>query len=250
MKILIVGATGGIGSNVVKQAVENDIATKVVCRSEKSFDSLQKKLNETKTSNVESVVGNVYNMKNEEVDNLLEGVDVIVSGLGHTPSFKGICLPPYNLVTKSVQKLCEAAVRRKQKVKFICTGTVGIDDLTPTALDKGKRSLGEKFVLGMLYYLISPHRDNYNCGKYFGRKLGSDNEYVSWCWVRPDGLINQDGKVTEYEVFPELQTSLFTPLVTSRENVANFMLKLAEDEEKWTKWKNSFPVILNKEQKK
>ena len=101
----------------------------------------------------------------------------------------------------------------------------------------------ERGVLSLLRWFIPPHSDNETAAQHLYETLGRQSEYLEWCSVRPDSLIN--GEVSLYEVTVSPVTGLFSGRPTTRSNVARFMTQLLEDEALWNTWKFKMPVIMN-----
>ena len=84
-KILVVGASGKTGINVVKQLLELGHSVHVIVRTTNkiSKDILQ-------NHNINIIKASILDIKKEEMLNLVRGSDAIISCLGHNLSFKGI----------------------------------------------------------------------------------------------------------------------------------------------------------------
>ena len=74
--------------------------------------------------------------------------------------------------------------------------------------------------------------------------IGSENEFIEWVVVRPDGLINAE--ISNYEVVATPPRTIFNGLTTTRANVAHFMCELIEKQNLWSHWQGKMPVIFNK----
>ncbi len=56
-----------------------------------------------------------------------------------------------------------------------------------------------------------------------------------------------ENEASEYEIHPSpTRSAIFDVGTTSRINVGHFMAVLITDQETWTKWKGTIPVIYNK----
>ena len=165
----------------------------------------------------------------------------MVSCLGHVISFKGIFGAPRKLCTDATRRLCAAieSNRPTSPAKFILMNTVGV----PNPDLHEKRSWFERGVLTLLRWLIPPHNDNETAAQHLHETVGKQSEYLEWCSVRPDSLINAE--VSPYDVTESPVTGLFTGRPTTRSNVAGFMTQLIEDEALWDTWKFKMPVIMN-----
>ena len=112
----------------------------------------------------------------------------VVSCLGHTMSFKGIFGEPRALVLEAVKRLSNAikVSRSSVKIKFLLMNTVGVRN------PDEKITKGERFVLYLLRNLIPPHYDNESSAAFLRDEIGTENEFIEWVVIRPDGLINAE----------------------------------------------------------
>ena len=92
MKVLVVGASGATGLQVVKQLIEQHIEVIVIVRNPVKIDSLQKK------DNLKIITDSILNVEINKLSEYLNGVDAIISCLGHNISIKGIFGKPHMLV--------------------------------------------------------------------------------------------------------------------------------------------------------
>ena len=235
-KILVVGASGKTGINVVKQLLELGHSVHVIVRTTNkiSKDILQH-------HNINIIKASILDIKKEEMLDLVRGSDAIISCLGHNLSFKGIFGDPKRLCTDASKNLCQAIKSSKPNspIKFILMSSVGVKNREIIE----KRSLFENVVLTLLRWFIPPHKDNEMALDYLISSIGNSNKYIEWCAVRPDSLI--DNKISKFEIIESPITGIFDGRPTSRENVANFMTQLIEDNTLWSAWKFKTPVIMN-----
>lgn len=240
MSVLIVGSTGGVGSRVVTEllASEDCPDLKLICRNQTTLTDEVK--NHEK---VEVIEAEILKMNEKEIKKAVEGCEYVISCLGHR--LKKMFSPPYNLCQKSVEKLIKGvkALDEDKVVKFIAINTVGVGN--PDGSDRKIRSFMENRVLGALWVLIPPHRDNYRLSHYFHNTVAYKDDKIKWCVVRPDSLHNHD-EVEEYDVFTDLQVNLFNPKKSSRRNIARFMSSLVLRKDKWKNWENKYPVVYDK----
>ena len=122
-KILVVGALGKTGRNVVKQLLEEGHSVHRIVRTTNNLskDILKhQKINITKAS--------ILDINEEEMVNLVSDSDAIVSCLGHNLSFKGIFGEPKRLCTDATKYLCEVirSSKANSPIKFILTSSVGV----------------------------------------------------------------------------------------------------------------------------
>ena len=237
MKVLVLGASGATGRQVVLQLLCRGIPVKLVVRPGAALPE------EIRANGlVELVTGNIAEFDPEANLRLVEDCDALVSCLGHNITFKGLFGQPRLLVRQALKNACEAAERLSdKKVKVVLMNTVANEDR-----DIGeRRSRAERLVLSILYFVLPPHKDNVRAAEYLRKEIGTTHPKIEWTAVRPDSLI--DGAVvSRYEVFEAIQRSpLFDPGKTSRINVGHFMADLLTKDDLWLKWKGKMPVIYN-----
>ena len=238
MKVLVLGATGGTGSLVVRQLINLCVNVKVVIR------SASNKLNDL--SNIkflETIVGNISEFNLNKNIELISNCDAVVCCLGHNINIKGIFGKPRMLVSDSIKKICKAIERSKNgKVKLILMSTTANTNIKLNENYSSK----DRFVLSLLKLLLPPHKDNVEAASYLSKVIGENNSKIEWIAVRPDTLINEEN-VSEYEIVESPKRSpVFDAGKTSRINVAYFMVKLLLNEEFWNEYKFKMPVIYNK----
>jgi len=237
MKVLVVGATGATGLQVVKQLIEQHVEVMVIVRNPAKMDFLQNK------DNLTIITDSILNVENKKLSEYLNGVDAIVSCLGHPISIKGIFGKPHLLVTLALINLCEAAkqIKNKKKIKIILMNTTAC--LNPEINEKF--SSIEKPIMALIRLVLPPQRDNERAVNYLRNTIGKNNDFIEWIAVRPDTLINEE-TVTRYEIYAStVRSPLFNAGRTSRINVANFMTNLLLKQELWDQWKYMMPVIYN-----
>ena len=191
--------------------------------------------------NIAVIEASILDLSDQQLSDAAKGCDAVVSCLGHVISFKGIFGAPRKLCTDATRRLCAAieSNRPTSPTKFILMNTVGV----PNPDLHEKRSWFERGVLTLLRWLIPPHNDNETAAQHLHETVGKQSEYLEWCSVRPDSLINAE--VSPYDVTESPVTGLFTGRPTTRSNVARFMTQLIEDEALWDTWKFKMPVIMN-----
>jgi putative NADH-flavin reductase len=237
MRVLVLGASGNTGKWVIKHLLDHQIKTKILIR---KSATLSKEIMESPFLDV--VSDNISELNDKQMDQLIESMDVVISCLGHTMSFKGMFGKPRNLVVKAIKSISDAAKRSHQKkLKIILMSTTAY---TSYALGE-KNSLIEKMVLSLFKLLLPPHLDNMKAANYLVNTLNKDDKIIQWILVRPDTLVDHD-KVTPYEIKEFTHRSpVFNAGKTSRINVSHFMLNLVIDESLWKKWEFKTPVIYN-----
>lgn len=237
MKVVVLGASGATGQNVARELINRKMYTRLLIRKTAVLDPAIEK-----SSFVEIVEGNISELDQSELNQLLKDCTTVVSCLGHTPTIKGMFGQPRNLVSDAIQKICDTAIKSQLHIKLILMSTTGY-----TNRSIGESHLwGEQVVFSVLSLLLPPHRDNVMAANYLIDVMGDKNEYVSWCVVRPDTLINDD-VTSPYEISDSpVRSPLFNPGKTSRRNAGHFMTELAADPLQWQRWVYKTPVIYNK----
>lgn len=239
MKVLILGASGATGKQVMMQLIEREIHTRIVIRNGANIPG------EIRTSNfVEIINGNISEFNEQENRDIIDGCNKVVCCLGHNISLKGIFGKPHLLVYRSLRNICDTIERFSEiEMKVVLMSTVAYDNRKTGE----KRSFFEKIILSMLYMLLPPHKDNVCAANYLLKEIGKNNEKIEWVAVRPDSLIDKN-EVSPYEVVESIERSpLFDPGKTSRINVGHFIVELLTNDELWKKWKGETPVIYNRE---
>lgn len=241
MKVLILGASGATGKQVVSQLIKRGIYVRIVTR-KNAIISEEMRNNKL----VENIIGNIAGFNPVENRALINECDAVVCCLGHNITFKGIFGKPRLLVYQSLKNVCEAGIRYSpKKIKIILMNTVANENKDINE----NRSIPEKIILSILTVLLPPQKDNVWAANYLSGVIRKDNEKIEWAAVRPDSLIDED-EVSPYEVYEStIRNPIFNPGKTSRINVGHFMAELITDGELWEKWKNKMPVIYNKEYK-
>tara|TARA_R110002073_G_scaffold40547_6_gene115390 strand:+ start:49308 stop:50039 length:732 start_codon:yes stop_codon:yes gene_type:complete len=238
MTILVVGASGATGRQLIEQLLIHKQRVKAVVR-------FPEKLPESWKTNdhIKIISASLLELNDAEMRELTYDCHSIVSCLGHIMNWKGIYGQPRKLVTDATRRLCNAVIANKQAppVKFILMNTTGNRnrDLNEPI------SFVQKCVIGILRILLPPHVDNEKAADFLRTTIGQNNEFIEWTAVRPDSLINEK-VVTDYEIHPSpIRSAIFDAGKTSRINVGHFMATLINNSELWSKWKGQMPVIYN-----
>ncbi|MEQ8734105.1 MAG: SDR family oxidoreductase [Rhodospirillaceae bacterium] len=236
MTTLVVGATGKTGRPLVEQLLGKNHKVRVVVRSSDKFSA-----DVLRNTNLTVIEEGVLSLTDEKLAEAVMGCDSVVSCLGHNLDFQGMFGEPKALCTDAVRRLCEAIKKNgpNKPVKFILMNTVGVPN---TDLEE-KRTWFERQLLTLLRHAIPPHRDNETAAEYLHKTVGKVNNYIEWCCVRPDSLIDAD--VSPYEIKESPSTGIFSGRPTARSNVAHFMTEMVENAELWSEWKYRMPVIMN-----
>ncbi|GIO35807.1 hypothetical protein J41TS12_06680 [Paenibacillus antibioticophila] len=238
MRVLVLGASGATGKQVVRQFIKRQIPTRILIRKSAVLptDLLEHPF-------VEIVKGNINELNDAEMNQLLRDCDVMISCLGHNLTLKGMFGKPRDLVFDAIQRICEMAPKSAGKrVKLILMSTVGYTN----TLSGETNSRGEKIVLSILKLLLPPHRDNMKAANYLIAKLGKEDDNVGWVAVRPDTLVDHDEE-SPYDICEApVRSPIFNAGKTSRINVSHFIAELATDDKMWKDWEFKTPVIYNK----
>lgn len=249
LTILVVGATGNTGKHVVLQLLEKKQNVLAVVRSKQclldSLNEIAPKASEEFAESLQIEESSLLDLSDEELMKLSNGCDAVVSCLGHNINFHGIFGHPRQLVTDATKRLCNAIesnqIKEKEpkKVKFVLMGTVAVPN--PNGNDD-KRTVGERFVLFLLRYLLPPHRDNEMAAAYIYTKNGNSN--LEWVVVRPTSLI--DGTASKYELVTKPTDPLFGgDRSVTRANVAQSMVDLILTNTLWDDWKFKMPTVYD-----
>ena len=239
MKILVVGANGATGRQLVQHLLERGQEVVAVVRSAGSLPE-----NLRKHENLSVVQASLLDLSDAELAKLVDGCGAVASCLGHNLTLKGIYGHPRRLVTDATRRLCMAiqANQPLSPVRFVLMNTVGNRNRD---LDE-QLSVGEKIVTGLFRLVLPPQADNERAADYLRTVIGQNDVAVEWVAVRPDSLLDED-RVTEYTVHPSpTQSPIFGSGQTSRINVGHFMADLITDDITWNRWKGQMPVIYNK----
>ncbi|WP_033957068.1 NAD(P)-dependent oxidoreductase [Psychroserpens jangbogonensis] len=238
MNILVVGASGATGRQLVEQLLIQGHEVKAVVRSPEKLPHTWKN-----NEHVKIISASLLDFNDKELIDLTLDCHAVASCLGHNMNWKGIYGQPRKLVTDATRRLCQAieANNPERPTKFVLMNTTGNRnrDLNEPI------SFAQKAVIGLLRLLLPPHVDNEKAADYLRTQVGQNNKLIEWTAVRPDGLIDNDD-VTDYEIHPSpTRSAIFNAGKTSRINVGHFMASLISDEKLWNKWKGQMPVIYN-----
>ena len=239
-KVFLLGATGGIGSQVLKRLLDRGCKVTIIVRNTERLSTEMK--DHPSLTVIEEPSGHL-SLTNETFQKHVQ-CDAIVQCLGHNLSFKGLFGHPRRLCADTVKRLCDAVmvVAPRNPIKLIVINTEGVE--RPDGEDRKtlRRGCCESCVLCFLKYCLPPHADNIDTSVYLHNEV-QNNPYVDFCAVRPSDLI--DGLPTEFTVHETLQNGIFNAGTTLRSNVGEFMANLVTDSGVWNKWKNTYPHILD-----
>jgi len=239
MTVLVVGASGATGRQLVNQLLLKGNKVKIIVRSR---ENLPKQWGEAEQ--LEIITASLLELNDEDLVKHTSNCEAIASCLGHNMTFRGLYGQPRKLVTDATKRLCEAIITNKPKdpVKFVLMSSSGVKnrDLNESI------SFAQKCVIGLLRLLLPPHVDNEQAADHLRTQIGQNDRYIEWVAVRPDGLINEE-VVTEYESYPSpIRSAIFKAGKISRINVGHFMAELINDHKLWDRWKGQMPVIYTK----
>ncbi|MFT6843627.1 MAG: nucleoside-diphosphate-sugar epimerase [Psychroserpens sp.] len=239
MTILVVGASGATGSQLVEQLLIQKHKVKVIVRSPVKLPEAW-----NTNDNLQIISASLLELSDHEMSVIVSDCKAVASCLGHNMTFKGIYRQPRQLVTDATRRLCNAIKSKnlQNPIKFVLMNTTGNRnrDLNESI------SFAQKCVIGLLRLLLPPHVDNEKAADYLRTQIGQNNNSIEWVAVRPDGLINED-EVTNYEIHKSpTRSAIFNAGKVSRINVGHFMASLINDDNLWTTWKGQMPVIYSK----
>jgi nucleoside-diphosphate-sugar epimerase len=237
MDVLLLGGTGRTGGRVLQQLLARGVRVRAVVRSAERLPA-----GVATDPNLTVVEADLLSLSDEQVNEQVDGCDVVISCLGHTISAQGVFGQPRDLVTRSVERVYRAVreLEPAQPVKLILMSSVSVN--RAGGLD-ARRGWFERAVLGLLRGLVPPARDNQRAADFLHDVIEPADPFAQWVAVRPDTL--KDGDITEYTLHEGLVNSLSRPGETNRANVAHFMCGLATDAEAWAAWRDKLPVIVN-----
>ncbi|MFZ0477115.1 MAG: NAD(P)-binding oxidoreductase [Halobacillus sp.] len=239
MRVLVLGASGATGKQVVRQLIKRQIHTRILIR---ETAVLSQDIHEH--SLVETVKGNINELTDAKMIALLQDCTTIISCLGHNITFKGMFGKPRYLVFDAIKRITEIIKKEPaNKRKIILMSTTAYTN----PLSGEKNSIAEKIIFSFLMLILPPHRDNVKAANYLVITTGHEDKNIDWISVRPDSLINETDE-SSYEIYEsKVRSPLFNAGKTSRINVSHFMAELAADNAIWDQWRFKTPVIYNKD---
>lgn len=238
MNILVVGGTGATGRHFVNTLLSQGCNVTIIVRNRDKIATYFKD-----QARLTVIMDNILEMDLSTLRDLVKNVDAIGSCLGHPLTFKGTFGEPKQLLTESIQKLCQSVQDNDQNkpVKMVLMNTTGVRNKDI----QEKWSIGEGIIFFLLSNLVPQQRDHEQAAEYLSSHIGKTNKHIEWVIVRPDKLINAE-EITEYKVLDStIRSPIFNGGTTSRINVGNFMAELLINSTKWNEWKGKMPVIYN-----
>jgi len=198
MKILIIGATGGTGKELVKQALERNFDVTAFVRNP---DKLK-----IKNDRLKVLQGNVLNP--ESLYSAVTGQDAVLCALGHKRWFY-----PNNILSQGTKNIIEAMEKNNIR-RFICETALGVGN-----------SFGK---LGLYYTLFTIP---FILPFYFWDKGRQEkiirSSSLDWTIVRP-GMLTNGTKKGKYKHGEKVGNFLWSVRI-SRADTADFMLNQITD---------------------
>ena len=193
MKLLIIGATGRTGQELIKQALEQGHSLTALVRNPKKLRMSH--------PNLCIIKGNILDFK--KVQEAVAGQDAVLSALGHKRFFIKT-----NILSEGTRNILHAMEEENVK-RFICITSLGIND--------------SRFKLGLYYtlFVIPVIIFFYFWDKAKQEKLIQRSK-LNWTIVRPGMLINGK-KRGIYRHGDNVGSYILTKMI-SRADVAHFML--------------------------
>jgi nucleoside-diphosphate-sugar epimerase len=235
--VLVVGATGATGKHVVQQLLDKGHSIRAIVRSETRMKALLAADANQYGDRLSLTEASLLDLSDDQLKNLVQGTNAVVSCLGHTLTFKGIWGRPHKLVTDATKKLTEAMKQASPTSKFILMGSNGVAN--PNGLDD-PRPWTERAIIRIIRYMVPPHADNEDAAAYV-YNLGTNG--LEWIVVRPSELIDAD--VSEYKLEAKPK-GLFSTGPATRANVAHCMVDMILNDKVWEEWKFKMPVLHDK----
>lgn len=198
-RILIIGATGGTGQELVRQALEQGYEVTAFVRSPSKLKIKHPKLKVSE--------GDVLDY--DSVQQAVHGQDAVLSALGHHNYFY-----PTRILSEGTQNVLQA-MKAEKVPRFICETSLGIGS-----------SAGR---LGLYYtfFTIPVILPFYFWDKTRQEKIIAESD-VKWCIVRP-GVLTKGAKTDSYHCGPKVGNFLWTVRI-SRADVASFMIDQITDD--------------------
>lgn len=198
MKVLIIGATGGTGKELVKQALERNLQVSAFVRNPNKL--------KMKNDNLKVFKGDVLNP--DTLSDAVKNQDAVLCALGHKRWFY-----PNNILSQGTKNIIQI-MEHHNVSRFICETSLG---------------LGNSFGRMGLYYtlftipFILPF---YYWDKSRQEKIIKESS-LNWTIVRP-GALNNRKKRGKYKVGEKVGNWIWTVGI-SRADTADFMLDQLSD---------------------
>jgi len=196
MQVLILGATGGTGRELVKQALGHGHSVRAVARKPEKVKAVHPRL--------EVVQGDIGDPKSLEA--ALKGQDAVLSAVGVNDR------KPNTVLSDGVRNLLTAMKRQKVK-RLIFVSSLGVGD--------SKGQLGPMYNLVLLPALLK----NIFADKETAEQAIRESD-TEWTIARP-GALNNKLLTGKYRAGPEAVKKRWFPRI-ARADVADFMLDTLE----------------------
>lgn len=197
-KIIVFGATGGTGQELVRQALENEYEVTAFARTPQKLKIVHK--------NLKVVKGDVLNYK--QVKEAIKNQDVVFCNLGMPASDKS------TLRTDGTSNIVKAMSENKVE-RFICQTSLGFGD-------------SKEVLPWHMKYLIVPFILKNAFADHALQEAVIEKSNLKWTIVRPGNMTN--GKKTGVYKHGFEPTEKIK-LKISRNDVSHFMLKQIENKE-------------------
>jgi nucleoside-diphosphate-sugar epimerase len=236
--VLLLGGTGRVGRLVLAKLLDRGVEVRAVVRSAARLPQYV-----AGAPRPTVVDADLLSMPSQDVLELVRGCDAAVCCLGHTTSIRGIFGPPFDLVTRSIERVCQAAQELKPATPLRLALLSSVSVNQPGRLE-ARRGPGERAFLAAIRALVPPARDNQVAADFLVRRIGQDSPSVSWAAIRPDTLV--EGVASGYALSGSLVDGLFKPGRSTMSNVAAFIADLVTDAHVWDEWAGKMPVVTDK----
>ncbi len=200
MKLLVIGASRGVGLEVVKQALSRGHEVRAFAR---SADSIR-------LSNARLEKRNGSALKGSDIASAMTGVDAVILTLG-VRAGPGMVLGPVDLFSRATQIVIDAMKKARVK-RLICLTGFGAGDSRPKL--GPLQAMFFQLLLGRAY-------EDKDVQEAMVRKSGLD-----WIIVRPVVLTNGP-KTNRYKVLVDPKD--WRSGTISRADVADFLVKQVQD---------------------
>ncbi|MGA7839095.1 MAG: SDR family oxidoreductase [Ignavibacteriaceae bacterium] len=198
MKILIIGATGGTGKELVKQALGKNYAVTALVRNPKNLNIKDNNLNILKGDILDPAI----------VNKAVNDQDCVISALGHKKWFR-----PTNILSEGTKNII-TSMNKYNVSRFICETSLSVSS-----------SFG-KMGLYYTFFTIPIILQFYFWDKYRQEKIIKESS-VDWTIVQPGALNNRKPK-GKWKEGDKVGNYLWTVGI-SRADVADFMLSQIDD---------------------
>jgi putative NADH-flavin reductase len=198
-KIIVFGATGGTGKQVVRQALENGLEVTTVVRNPSGFD--------LQHQNLRTIKGDVLQLSTFEKE--IVGKDAVISCLG-----TGNNLKPTTIYLEGMENIISAMNKAKLK-RISCVSAIGLQ--TNKEMGLFVRLLTKVVLQSILKNIYSDMRS---------METKIENSGLLWTIVRPARLTDKP-LTGKYRI--AVNSHIKRPFSISRADVAQYMLSNIEN---------------------